>query len=240
MTDADANVQETTETQALPYTGEDNSGGKGGNPFRSGPKPPPKPKTGIFDVDNVEDEPDDEPVDVKVEVKAEETAKPVDKTTSLDDIEDVALLRKLVKDTRREAAKARTDKQAELKEFAAWKDSQKTETERAIEQARERAEAAEARADKLLIENLQREFNISDDLVEFISGSTEGEMRAKAEKLKGTSVKDAAPAPVAEPVVSALQPEKPAGPGLLGGTRGTPVNKTETTNDWFTKLMQES
>lgn len=236
MTDADTKGQESTETVPNPTL--DNSGGKGENPFRSGPKPEPKPKTGIFDVDNVDEYAEEPPEEKPEEPKKPQPAKkPADKSASLEDIEDVELLRKMVKETRREAAKARTDKQAELKEFEAWKESQKSEAERAIEKAQERAAAAEKRADALLVENLQREFNIADDLTEFITGATEDDMRARAEKLKDTGPKVTSevnePAPPAEEA-------RPTGPGLLGGKRGEPLNKVETTNDWFTKLMNDA
>lgn len=216
--DAD-NVQETTDNTVNDQS--DTAVGKGANPFRAkAVTTPPVALKKVMDPEE-DEEPEEEPAIEKPAVKTGST---------LDDIDDVVLLRKMVKDTRREAAKARTEKNAELKEFDAWKDKQKTEAERAIEKATARADAAETRADKLVAENLKMEFNVSDELAEFITGDSEDEMRARAEKLRDTK-----PAPVKEEKTG----EKPkASVGVLGGKRGEPLNKVETTNDWFSKLMK--
>jgi hypothetical protein len=221
--DAD-NVQETTDSTVDDQG--DNAVGKGANPFRAKATTPPHVAVKKA-TEPVEDEPEEEPP----------AEKPAAKTGStLDDIDDVTVLRKMVKETRREAAKARTEKNAELKEFEAWKDAQKTEAERAIEKATARAKAAEDRADELLANNLRLEFNVSDELAEFITGDSEDEMRARAEKLRDTKPKAAK-----EEKEEKEDKEEKVKVGLLGGKRGEPLSKApETTNDWFTKLMRES
>lgn len=130
----------------------------------------------------------------------------------LDEVEDPSVLKDMVKKLRAENAKTRTEKNAsksELEEFKAWKESQMTEAEKLqarLVAAEEKVAAAERRA-------IISEFNLPEDLAEFVTG-TEDEMRAKAEKLAARvaseathtapSVPDAFKVPGGEP----LKPKK--------------------------------
>lgn len=107
------------------------------------------------------------------------------------DIDDPAELKKLVKKLRRENAAKRV-KGKEIEDAAQqWKkhlDAQKTE----LEKAQERAKELEAEIELARIEKLQhliaKEFELDEDLEEFITGADEKEMRKKAEKLAEKAV----------------------------------------------------
>lgn len=218
---------------------DDNSSGRGGNPFRPAKAAPAKAVEEPGDADADYDEQDedesveDEKPKPKKVTKAEEKPEPAKSTAaSLDEITDLAVLRKLVRDGRREAAQARTKNKDELAEYEAWKEAQKTEAQRAIDKATKRAEAAETRARELVAANLVLEYNVSDDLAEFITGSSEDEMRARAEKLRDTRVKVSAD--------EEDEDEKPAPKkksSSLHGGRRTP-QKTQSTEDWFGNFVK--
>jgi len=223
----------------------DNASGKGANPFRA-PKPAAvKAEEPEEEYDEAEDEElDEEELKAKKAVaKKKPEAKSDDKPSSLDDIVDPELLRKMVRDTRREAARARTEKNKELAEFEEWKEAQKTEQQRVLDKAERRAAEAEVRLHKMLAANIVLEYNISEDLAEFVTGDTEDEMRDKAEKLRDTAEKPRKRRKAAAAEGDEDDEEKPApkkGPGLLAGRRGTPVNKAATTDEWFNDLVKRN
>lgn len=91
-----------------------------------------------------------------------------------------------IKQLRREAAKHRVQKQekeAELEEFRSWKESQKTELQRAAE----RAERAEKELNGLRMERLRlavaKETGLDSDLADRIRGESEEEMLEDAKAL---------------------------------------------------------
>lgn len=132
--------------------------------------------------------------------KVQETTEDAEKTTevtettevdtnksinaSLDEIDDPDVLKQMVKKLRGENAKTRTEKQAnkaELEAFQAWKESQMTELEKAQARAASLEEDLKAKTLALVL----RDFELDEDAAEFVDGSSEDEMRAKAEKLAG-------------------------------------------------------
>lgn len=148
-------------------------------------------------------------------------------TSKLEELEKEDLI-SIVRDLRKENAKTRTEKQAtkaELEEFRLWKESQKTE----LEKAQERAANLEKKTYSLLKESIALKAGLSPDDVDFIHGETEDEMRASAEKLAGR-----------------LKPkdgEKRTGvTDVFAGARGTPVpagpQDTKTVaNQWLAGLV---
>lgn len=143
---------------------------------------------------------------------------------SLDDIDDPVVLKKMLKKVRGEAARNRVEKNdvaAKLKEYEDWKDSQRSE----LEKANKRAEEAEAKVLETLKKSIAKEFDIDEDLQEFLVGSTEDEIRAKAQKLGGR--KSSSDTQDDQKGSGAL----PAGTTLRPGTRGTPVGKAKTAQD---------
>lgn len=123
----------------------------------------------------------------------------------------------IIRDLRRENAKTRTEKQAtkkELEEFQAWKDSQKTELERAQE------EASRLKEEKLTLlrTNAALSFGLDEDVAEFVKGDTEDEIKASAKKLAeklGTNEEALARVAGKTPVTD-----------VFAGNRGVPVSKS--------------
>lgn len=150
---------------------------------------------------------------------------------SLEDIDDPVLLKKMLKSLRGENAKSRLEKNAkesELTEFRAWKESQMTE----LEKANARADEAEAKAAEATRRAIIKEFDIDEDLQEFLVGATEDEIRAKAEKL----AKRAAATGEGEKGQGVL----PAGTtNLRPGKRGTPVGKAKTSADEGAEFLED-
>lgn len=115
-----------------------------------------------------------------VEGEAEGTEGTTSTITSLEDAQkEIAKLRK-------ENASKRVKSKEDADAAAMWQkhvESQKTE----LEKANDRAAQAEAKAAKLELETLRREvadkFNLDSDLVDFITGDSQGEMEAKAKVL---------------------------------------------------------
>ena len=106
---------------------------------------------------------------------------------------------------RKEAERAAADLAAKVKEF---EDAQKSEAERtaeALAEAQTRAAKAEAEALRLRV---AAETELPADLHEFLSGDTEDELRAKAEKLKAATA-----AGVRRPQPDPSQGAKPNGSG---------------------------
>ncbi|OKI54512.1 hypothetical protein [Micromonospora sp. CB01531] len=133
-----------------------------------------------------------------------------------------------VKTLRKENASHRTAKQLkdkELEEFRAWKDSQKTELERAQE------ENATLKQDNLslLKTSIALGAGLTMDDVEFISGETPEDMKASAEKLAGR--------------VKAGQTNTTTNTtDVFAGTRGTatnegPKNPNDVANAYMAQLI---
>ena len=122
-----------------------------------------------------------------------------------------------VKSLRAEAAKYRTEAKANAEAAArlkAFEDAQKSEAERqaeALAEAQQRAAKAEAEALRLRI---AAETELPADLHEFLSGDSEDELRAKAEKLKAATA-----AGVRRPQPDPSQGAKPNGTGPSQLTR---------------------
>lgn len=107
-------------------------------------------------------------------------------------------LKELAK-VRREAAKHRTEKQANkaaLEELQRYKDAEKTELERVAERAaKAEAEAAELRREKLA-RAAAKTAGLDSDLVDLVQGNTEEELLASAKQLAerlGAKAEKAAP-----------------------------------------------
>lgn len=155
----------------------------------------------------------------EVEAEVVETKKTLTELTNEELIDYVKTLRK-------ENASHRTEKQAtkkELDEFRAWKDSQKTELERAQEKAAE----LQKENYSLLKTSIALGVGLSLDDVDFISGETPEEMKASAEKLaarvKPTDMKKS-------PV------------NVFAGSRGAPVSEgpkdtKALANQWLSSLV---
>lgn len=159
-------------------------------------------------------------------------------TASLDDVDDPAVLKQMVKSLRSENAKTRKEKQAqksELDEFNSWKASQQTDLERAMD----RADKAEKKAKDAIAKALAKEYDLDDDLLDFITGDDEDEMREKAEKLGSRLSKsnDTNGDPT-----SAMRPQGVQSSGLLAGKRGEPVGKTgkSSEGEWFGEFYEKS
>lgn len=125
-------------------------------------------------------------------------------------IQDVETLQKELDKARAEAAKRRVDEK-ELKRLeedaSKWQehlDSQKSELDR-LKDEKKRLEK-DLKAEKLekLQVKIAHEYKLDADLMEFVTGSDEDEMRAKAEKL-------------------ATRASKESSPDFYAGARGAPV-----------------
>lgn len=102
---------------------------------------------------------------------------------------------------RRQAEKAANDLAAKVK---AYEDAQKSETERLTEQLEQyKANAAKAEAETLRL-RVAAESGLPADLHEFLVGSDEDELRAKAQKLMAATAAATAPrAPAPDPTQGA-------------------------------------
>ena len=112
-----------------------------------------------------------------------EGAEVVETKKTLDDLTPEEL-KEYAKKLRKENASHRTAKQAkekELEEFRAWKDSQKTELER----AKERTEELQKENHSLLKTSIALGAGLTLEDVDFINGETPEDMKASAEKLAG-------------------------------------------------------
>jgi hypothetical protein len=121
----------------------------------------------------------------------------------------------IIEKTRAEAANRRLERKSktaaeekiaeDAKKWQEHLNSQKSATEKLSDEARQ----LQAELDELRLEKLQRsiadEFELDPDLVEFVTGSNETEMRAKAKKLAEREAK------------------VPGSKDLRGGARGRPV-----------------
>lgn len=119
---------------------------------------------------------------------------------------------KEIKKLRKEAASRRMankELDAELAEFKKWKDSQRTELEREKAKSEELAlEIAKLKKEKLMVD-IAEEFDLDPELIDFIDGADEKEMRRKAEKLAEKGL---------------LKAAKDSDSLRAGAGRGTPVN----------------
>lgn len=117
------------------------------------------------------------------ETDAPEGAEVVETKKTLDQLSPEELI-DYVKTLRKENASHRTAKQtqaAELAEFKAWKDSQKSDLDRAKE------EAATLKEEKLSLLKLNAAlaFGLDEDMAEFVKGDSADEIQASAKKLAG-------------------------------------------------------
>lgn len=171
-----------------------------------------------------------EPVETEVtETEVVETKKTLDQFSNEELID-------YVKSLRKENASHRTAKQAkdkELEEFRAWKDSQKTE----LEKAQERADKLAEDNLSLMRTNAALSVGLSEDDVEFVSGTTEDEIKASATKLAARfGTNDEALAQVAG---------KSRVTDVFAGNRGLPVNDgpkdvKQQANDFLAGLIWNS
>jgi len=131
-----------------------------------------------------------------------------------------------VKTLRAENAKHRTEKnakEAELTEFRTWKESQKSD----IEKANDAAAAAKKENTDLLRKNAGLFYGLDEDLLEFVNGSTPEEIQASAAKLAGKT------APVQK---------KTSASDVFAGNRGEPVGSgpkdtKQLANDYMSQLI---
>ncbi len=143
----------------------------------------------------------------------------------LDGVVDVETLKKMVGRLRHENGNRRRAER-ELEEKVQTLTSWKLNHQNGLTEAEERAEAAEKLARQYVAKAVALEYNIDDDLVEFIQGDTEEEMWAKAEKLANTKGRKGSPG---KPTKTPTQTD------LFPGRRGTPVGKTgeDESSEWF-------
>ncbi len=171
-----------------------------------------------------------EPVGTEgTEPEVVETKKTLDQLTPEELIDYVKVLRK-------ENASHRTEKQAkskELEEFKAWKDSQKTE----LEKAQERVDTLAKDNLSLMRTNAALSVGLTEDDVEFVTGTTKDEIQASAQKLAARfGTNEEALAQVAG---------KSQVTDVFAGTRGLPVNEgpkdaKEAANRFLGDLMFRS
>ncbi len=135
-------------------------------------------------------------------------------------------LLKINKKLQNEAAAKRVKNKeldSELDEFRKWKDSQLSESEKTAK----RLEELQKENQGLLLDSqrtkLQREFDLDDDDLEFLSGD-EAEMRRRAEKLAKRAGK------------YDDNGEQAAKDNLFGGKRGTAVKPAKSTA-WLSDML---
>jgi poly-D-alanine transfer protein DltD len=124
-----------------------------------------------------------------------------------------------VKSLRKENASHRTEKQAtrkELEEFQTWKDSQKSDLQRAQE------EAATLKDEKLSLLKLNAAlaYGLDEDMVEFVKGDTADDIQSSAKKLADRFGNAEAIAQTAG--------KKSGVTDVFAGSRGTPVSEGPT------------
>lgn len=137
---------------------------------------------------------------------------------------------RIIRDLRKENAKHRTDKQAvksELDEYKAWKDSQKTELQKAQERAAELEKelTSSKRASKQI--TAAKKAGLDLDLADRIRGESDDEMLEDAKSL-----------------ALLFGAEKDGGKGSNRGVAGTSgkgavgTGKTNTSGSWFDEFMR--
>lgn len=146
-------------------------------------------------------------------------------------IEDLpAEAQKIIRELRKENAKHRTDKQAvksELDEYKAWKDSQKTE----LQKAQERAAELEKELNTSKVASRQiaaaKKAGLDLDLADRIRGESDDEMLEDAKSL-----------------AQLFGAEKDGGKGSARGVAGTSgkgavgTGKTSNSGSWFDEFMR--
>lgn len=137
---------------------------------------------------------------------------------------------RIIKDLRKENAKHRTDKQAvksELDEYKAWKDSQKSELQRAQERAAELEKelTSSKKASKQIA--AAKKAGLDLDLADRIRGESDDEMLEDAKSL-----------------AQLFGAEKDGGKGSNRGVAGTSgkgavgTGKSSTSGSWFDEFMK--
>lgn len=141
---------------------------------------------------------------------------------SLDEIDDLDVLKGMVRSLRAENANHRRSKKTltdEVEGLKAWK----VQNVKSVGEAEEKAARADQVAKRYVIKAAAMEYDVDDDLVELINGDTEDEIWAKAEKLANTK-KDKG-----NTARNPLDPGWVPGPTqLMPGKRGNPLTGKPT------------
>lgn len=169
-----------------------------------------------------------ETTDTATEVTETET---VETKKTLDQLSQDELI-DYIKTLRKENASHRTEKQAtkkELDEFRAWKESQKSDLERAQDEAKRLKDENLS----LLRVNAALAFGLDEEIAEFVKGDTEDEIKASAQRLAekfGTNEEALAQVAGKSQVTD-----------VFAGNRGVPVNQKvdvkQQANDFLAGLI---
>lgn len=139
-------------------------------------------------------------------------------SSSLDEVDDVDVLKGMVKTLRTENGNhRRKNKEVETENAAlkAWK----MDHLKGVADAEERVAKADQVAKRYVVKAVALEFDIDDDLVDLLDGNTEEEIWAKGEKLANTRKKDSG-------ARNPLDPAWVPGPTqLMPGKRGEPARQ---------------
>lgn len=124
-----------------------------------------------------------------------EDPKPAEKKTTTppwgkDEDFDPARAWSLIENLRTEVEDLKTAKKDLEADRQAREDAEKTEAEKAADRAKQAEERAEQAERALYVERAVRKHEIPDDLVEFLTGSTEEEINERAERLSKSLGKD--------------------------------------------------
>jgi hypothetical protein len=123
---------------------------------------------------------------------------------------------RLIENLRTEVDGLKTDRDSTRSKLKEREDAEKSDSERATSRASE-AEARAAKAERtLLIERATRKHNLPEDVVEFLTGDTEEEINAKAERLAALGGGPKATSETEEPKPTTDLPGKPK-PALQPG-----------------------
>lgn len=149
-----------------------------------------------------------------------------DVTMSLEELNNVEVLKGMITRLRHENGNHRKKNQA-LAEEAAKLEAWKINHNKTIDEAKAEVSRYRAIAKNYAIKDAAREYNVDEDLIDLIDGETEEEIWAKAQKLQNTKKRKAS----YEEASDALE--------LFSGRRGKPIEppKKDPGADWLKDVM---
>lgn len=128
---------------------------------------------------------------------------------------------RLVENLRKEIEDLKADKSALARELQQREDAEKSDAEKTADRLKAAEEAARKAQRDLYVERAARTHSLPDDLVEFLTGETEEEIAAKAERLaKFGSAKTEDPNPADDEQAPAGVPQHRPEPSLTPGHGG--------------------
>lgn len=162
---------------------------------------------------------------MSVEETNEEVESVEDKPSGIDNLDDAL---KVIESLRKENAAKRVktkDVEDKAKRWEEYVESQKTEMEKLTESNATLSKENDDLKFSITRDKIAREEGVPEDLLEFLVGTDENTLRAKAKKL------------------AASAGSKDSGEGkqdFFAGQRGKPVTPvTEGLNDWFTQMWRD-